>query len=623
MSRPKLRVPGRYERPAEMRPALGDRATEAGIRAGWHEANRRNAAALRIAPQPLNRRRRQVATVESATTLERVEILEATRGAAKPTGKPAEMTIDIIRSGWNKARSRYYPSDVLERDVPAVYPAGTHMYIDHPTATQRDDQPERSLQTLAAVFTSTPYPVQEADGRVIMRVEARVYSRWQGFLSEAKDDIGVSINGNGDGHYGTAEGNDGMILEQLTHGQSVDFVTKPGAGGRIVALLESDRQVTTVEAGSLGAYLEAQIHSGFTVLADGMYGDGRLTRPERIAASNAVGDALAAFVKGIEAKAPDLYKRDRWSVPADADTATREALTVEATAEQTRDAIDRALQVAYAGERRYAWVQDYDPDAGVVWFRAGGDDLPGCIWQQAYTGSATSSVALVGDRVEVKARTVYEPVTGPGPGDQVATQEALSATQTPTSGAVPRAGSPTATEAATTAKEQPMTDTTVKDAATREADEAAARVRTAESLELARYRVADTARGLVDAKLLESELPAAAQNRVRAQFPATSLPLVEADKSLDTRQFTTTLEAAITAERAYVAELLEANGVGRVAGAGAGAGAGTGIPTAFGAAAAKVNTRDTDTATVEALVTEYTNRGMSPAAAAAAARGRN
>jgi hypothetical protein len=58
MSRPKTRVPGRYERPAALRPALGDRAAELGVRAGYQQAVRTNAqharastAAARMADQ--------------------------------------------------------------------------------------------------------------------------------------------------------------------------------------------------------------------------------------------------------------------------------------------------------------------------------------------------------------------------------------------------------------------------------------------------------------------------------------------------------------------------------------------------------------------------------------------
>jgi hypothetical protein len=687
MSRIKPRVPGRYERPAALRPALGDVASEAGIRAGYGAAilARQNARDLdaRYARGEIDEKGRPrelvgVATVEAAAgTLEHVEVHEASSGGVKAGKKPATVTIDIIRSGWNSSGSRYYPADVLERDVPNVYPAGTHMYIDHPSMTEAEDRPERSLQTLAAVFVDTPYAVREGD-QVVMRTTARVYSRWKDFLSEAQDDIGVSINGSGDGEYATREGRAGLVLERLTHGASVDFVTKPGAGGRIVALLESARpfespefraaldKISTREAASLGAWLESQIHVGFTQLADGLYGDGRLTRPERIAASSAIGDALGAFVAGVEKNAPELYKRGRYDDapgdPAGAGPDVDAVSTQEASVEAQRCQLDQAVQTAYSSRNAYAYVRDFDPDRGVVWFSAGGDGTPSKTWQQGYT-TVNAAVQLAGERQEVRERTVYDPVgaitseaaarktpadaidqqddqstaqvvdaggaqVDPEPGDADAddpdeygagTRKRTAEAHTQTPEAAAAAPGSTADEAIT-AKESTMTDS-VKDAATREAEEA---TRTREAIELAQYRQADKARGLLDAKLAESSLPAIAQNRVRAQFPATALPLVEADRTLDTARFTTTLEAAIKAEGAYVAELLEANGVGTVTGNGAAAGAGSGIPAGFGAQRNGVATTEAAaTATTEALKQEYMSRGLPEAAAARAAAGRN
>jgi hypothetical protein len=46
-----------------------------------------------------------------------------------------------------------------------------------------------------------------------------------------------------------------------------------------------------------------------------MFGDGRLTREERIVLSGAVGDALAAFSARIEQDAPQLLNRDIWTEP--------------------------------------------------------------------------------------------------------------------------------------------------------------------------------------------------------------------------------------------------------------------------------------------------------------------
>lgn len=58
MSRKKLRVPGRYERPAALRGPLGDKMTEAGIRDGYAASVRargmvRDARAAGELPEPV------------------------------------------------------------------------------------------------------------------------------------------------------------------------------------------------------------------------------------------------------------------------------------------------------------------------------------------------------------------------------------------------------------------------------------------------------------------------------------------------------------------------------------------------------------------------------------------
>lgn len=225
----------------------------------------------------------------------------------------AEADIQIIRAGWNEAGTRYYPADVLARDIPTVFPVGTHMHWDHPTLTERVERPERSLSTLAAVFTETPYTT---DGGKTMRVKARVYSRYLPTVREAREDIGVSIHADGVGTYGEAEGRQGLLIEEISTGRSVDFVTRPGAGGRIVALLESAREPASLrEARTLGAWLESRLHLALTTFADEMYGDGRLTRTERITLSQAIGDGLGAYTSRIEADAPQLYQRDLYDQP--------------------------------------------------------------------------------------------------------------------------------------------------------------------------------------------------------------------------------------------------------------------------------------------------------------------
>jgi hypothetical protein len=692
----KLRVPGRYERPAELRAPLGDRAGELGARAGYREGNAARAA-MRSAPAPTastpeelfldvfrgaaararaaGRAVPTVATVESAPGAGTLAV--ARRGAlalhesvgGRVTEAPTDtatgrmVTIDVIRSGWNSSGTRYYPADVLERDVPRVYRKGTQMYIDHPTATEGEDQPERSLKTLAGKFIDDPWTVREDDGTVVMRTTAKVFGPWQPLIREAWDTIGVSINGNGRGDYGTREGRDGLIIDELTYGRSVDFVTVPGAGGRVLGLLESDRPFSsaefkglldhlarTREAGSLGAYVESRIHLGFTEIGDRLYADGNVTRPERITLSGAIGDALAAFVSRIERDAPQLYQRGRYADPTASDGAgevTAEAAAVrtrEATVEQYRAAIDGALSRAYGGANGYCWVQDFDPDNGIVWFTAGTpDNQPSRTFQQSYITS-NGDVVLTGARVEVRARTVYEPVHiaeaaatraplaaaaaqlagRPDPWDEVPLTEAAPAqprTTKTTAGDPPAASNAGPIAPANTTKENDMGEKSPEVVA-REAAEA--RATTAE-LELARYRAGEAAGPILTALLNEAaDMPELAKVKVRESFPAAALPLT-ADNKLDEAKLRESATAAIKREQEYAAQLLEAAGVGTVRGQGGPAGQfGASIAGRFGNGTTTTEAHGgPDDSTREALIKQFMTGGrMTREAAEAAVNGR-
>lgn len=258
---------------------------------------------------------------------ERTPIRETVTGAIReaPSGSPLTVDVQIIEAGWNKSGSRFYPAEVLARDVPRVYPAGTHMYLDHPTLTEEAELPERSVTRLAAVLAEDPYTT---DGGRTMRARARIFAPHREFLAEAWRDIGVSINGEGDGQWGEKDGRQGLIIESLTAGRSVDFVTRAGAGGRILQLFES--AVNIREARNIGAWLEARIHRAFTSVADEMYGDGRLTRPERITLSGAIGDALGAFVERIDSDAAQLYTRDLFEEPTPPQQAAQSSAVIEA-----------------------------------------------------------------------------------------------------------------------------------------------------------------------------------------------------------------------------------------------------------------------------------------------------
>ncbi|MGI5233852.1 hypothetical protein [Actinoallomurus sp. CA-142502] len=142
----------------------------------------------------------------------------------------------LIAPGWGS--SGYYSEAVLQSDGPKAWPAGTQMYLDHPTIEERIERPERSVRDLASRIVTDP--VWEP-GRGLV-AEVQVYPQWQDLLNEefAKG-IGLSIRAHGRTEYGEAEGRQGPIVESIEEGLSVDWVTRAGAGGRVLELIESAR----------------------------------------------------------------------------------------------------------------------------------------------------------------------------------------------------------------------------------------------------------------------------------------------------------------------------------------------------------------------------------------------
>lgn len=169
---------------------------------------------------------------------ETVALSEAAVASAAKTGRAL---IEFISPGWGA--SGYYSDAVLEaaaRD--RVIPKGTHMYADHPTATEDAERPVRSIKDLMAVTTEDAYCSDTGS----LVGEVAVVPDWQPFLKTVAEDIGVSIRGSAtDIVEGEAEGRKGGIIEGLVAPLfSVDFVTRAGRGGRVLQLLESAASVT-------------------------------------------------------------------------------------------------------------------------------------------------------------------------------------------------------------------------------------------------------------------------------------------------------------------------------------------------------------------------------------------
>jgi hypothetical protein len=268
----------------------------------------------------MSKTNRQTYTLQEGATKQLDTLVEA--GPAdgtrvKPIGTDStKREVTIIEAGWGS--SGYYPKAVLARDGATAFPKGTHMYMNHPTMTEDVEIPERKVEALAAVLTADP--VMKGNALV---AEAEVFQHWTPVVNAVADAIGTSIRAMGEHVHGEAEGKEGSIITALTEGLSVDFVTLPGAKGKVGPLIESAQArvhppaSALEEARNAANWLEARIHSDFTDTADYLFGQGYVTREERVALSSAIGDALEAFNSSVSSNLPQLLERDPYDDPED------------------------------------------------------------------------------------------------------------------------------------------------------------------------------------------------------------------------------------------------------------------------------------------------------------------
>lgn len=150
----------------------------------------------------------------------------------------ASRMIKLISPGWGS--SGYYSEAVLKRDGPKVFKAGTHNYIDHPTAIEEKARPEGTLTKLASTLKEDAKWLDDYAGQgpglYATTNENKEYSN---FLTTFAKDIGTSIRARGISEVGEADGKQGPIIKAITAAKSVDYVTIPGAGGKVLELFES------------------------------------------------------------------------------------------------------------------------------------------------------------------------------------------------------------------------------------------------------------------------------------------------------------------------------------------------------------------------------------------------
>lgn len=185
--------------------------------------------------------------VESAATLDPIILREAR----------ADYEIKLIAPG--KGASAIYPAEVLKRDGPKVFKASTHVYLNHPTAAEEASRPEGDVANLAGVLaTDATYHESHAKGPGLY-ARMKVFADHAQMVEEKAAHVGMSIRAAGIAESGKTQ--DGLpVLKELTHAESVDVVTRAGAGGMI--LTEAARTANPTQEDSMDAAELTKLQEG-------------------------------------------------------------------------------------------------------------------------------------------------------------------------------------------------------------------------------------------------------------------------------------------------------------------------------------------------------------------------
>ena len=157
---------------------------------------------------------------ESASTIDTIVIREA----------KADYEIKLIAPG--KGSTAFYPKEVLQRDGPQVFKAGTHVYLNHATAAEEAQRPEGDVKNLAGVLTGAAYWSESHAKGPGLYGRMKVFQDHAQLVEEKAPHVGMSIRASGTGSGKLIDGK--PELASLTHAESVDVVTRAGAGGMIL-----------------------------------------------------------------------------------------------------------------------------------------------------------------------------------------------------------------------------------------------------------------------------------------------------------------------------------------------------------------------------------------------------
>lgn len=173
----------------------------------------------------------------------------------------------LITEGLGNLRDRnYYSRQAVESAASAF--EGRHFFVDHPTASDETERPERSIrdlagyfydcrvgnvpdpetqEPLAACFATLKFSESDAGNLAMSQVSTALEYQTQ-FPNSKTTYAGISINAAGLGEPGEIDGMPVRIVQEIQHAFSADIVTKPARGGRFLQLMKESEIATLSDA---------------------------------------------------------------------------------------------------------------------------------------------------------------------------------------------------------------------------------------------------------------------------------------------------------------------------------------------------------------------------------------
>lgn len=160
----------------------------------------------------------------------------------KAVKKDGSAKIKIIQAG--QGSSGWYPADVLKRDA-GRFAEGTHIYLDHPSESDERNRPERSVKDLAGALTGPAVWEEQGAAGPGLYAPVKFIDSVAPHINAIAPISGMSIRASGKAGTREVAGKKVRTIESIDVAHSVDVVTRAGAGGKVLDLIESARSGRT------------------------------------------------------------------------------------------------------------------------------------------------------------------------------------------------------------------------------------------------------------------------------------------------------------------------------------------------------------------------------------------